>query len=687
MTAEWTDWEAVESQHLLEGVFDGTPEDERDKFRSADHPYHISLEALEYVEASPYVAWQRHRYGADDRSKLKLPGGVTFLPKGNWIPDVSGFPEMNDDDVIVGVIDSGIPLGHSRLRDVNGNSRVLAAWQMNASSSEQERVPLGQELTNNRINKLLLEHSNGNMDNRLDEEAFNVEAGLVDFYRRFGHRELAARTSHGAAVLDIAAGYDAHADDAGKRLNKTFAQKTKIIAVNLPNHAAIGFSGEFLDMYILLGVKRILDIARAMWVRTHGENKVGGYPVVINISYGRQAGEKRRGQDRFLRAFTKIVELYRNTPEEKAAHCDVVMPVGNDNLERVHSEFVVAAKQKREIALRIQPADQSSSYVEVWTYSKSKEQLAQIDFAVEPPGVERRRDFKIHEPNPDDSEEKFQRSLGDFARIYTITKPELDKSSKLDDRYVAGFLICIAPTDSPDGRTDLAPAGAWRIVIQNNSDSDFEAMLMVQTEQSTLVSSEINRRAYFDDDDYQRHDETTGALLDNFRLDKVTDDLTSIDLDQGLVRRGSINSTAASNVTASIAGFRLSDGMPAPYSSSGIARKVADGRGAPSIALPTDHGPAHLGVITSGASDGSVAIVQGTSFASALAARLIAEVRLSKCPALSDLTGKLILQRFKPQQPVNYTAVPHTQDDKNIREKIGNRRPTELPRGRIHRLS
>lgn len=686
MTAEWTDWEEAESQNRLAKLLEIVDETDPEKLRDESNPHHVAYEALEYAEASPYAAWQRYRHREEDPAKFEMPGGIKFCPAVEWGPDVrsaADFPKLADDDVILGVIDSGIPLGHSRLRDKQGKSRVLTAWQMNAPSGVGERVPLGRELTNGKINDLLRKHSNGKLTDPLDEDAFNREAGLVDFSRRFGHRELGASTSHGAAVIDIAAGCDPHAKDETFRESKRFAEKTKIIAVNLPNHTAIGYSGEFLDMYILLGVKRILDTARALWTRNNG-NAPGAYPVVINISYGRQAGEKLRGKDRFNVALTRMVETYREITEDPEARCGIVMPSGNDNLDRVHAELCVPPRSCHELALQVQPGDQSSSYVEVWTYANSKEQLAEIDFAVEPPSVGRRKDFKLREPDPGNSEKTFQRSLGDFARIYTITRPTMDtwtNDGQPDDRYIAGFLICIAPTDSPEGRTDLAPAGPWRIVVQNNSQADFEVMAMVQTEQSTLVASEINRRAYFDDPDYVRYDETTGTIADNFRIVKALKGLARIDAGFGVIRRGSMNSTAANTVCACIAGFRLSDGVPAPYSSSGIGRKVKHGRGAPSISLPTDYGTAHPGVMTSGAADGSVAFVQGTSFASALAARLIAEKLIT---GQNPSSGKNLLQRDY-HQSITYTAFPHTSNGQNIIEKVGNKRLPELPRGRIER--
>ncbi len=212
----------------------------------------------------------------------------------------------------------------------------------------------------------------------------------------------------------------------------------------------------------------------------------------------------------------------------------------------------------------------------------------------------------------------------------------------------AGVLLSIAPTEQPDAPHRVAPAGAWRIHVRNAGDLPFDLSMMVQSEQSLLDRTTTSRRAYFEADGYRRIDDVHGGAVDSFSIDRrsgavMANDYrenygTSPGTDTKLRRHGTVISTAAtSKLTTCIAGYRVSDGAPAPYSSTGVGRKVKFGRGAPTAALPSDDGAAHSGVLTAGASDGSAATAQGTSFASALATRHIIEQRFIRDATRRDL--------------------------------------------------
>lgn len=634
------------------------------------------------VSKSPYVTWwswfffESRMRNNDELDALKrlylpqwvldqeeqaeqgryLPGGLNLSQLTNWTIDEDALPEVDDDTLLVGVIDSGVPLCHKRLRDIEGETRIISSWQMSTHIEPApvgpSEVPFGRELYSREINDLIAAHTTA--DGQLDEAGFNRDAGLVDLFARQGPRELVGGFSHGAAVVDLAAGIDPKGEPVEIKLRSgtlgattinpaQFAKRVKIIVVNLPNRAAIGLSGEFLDFFVLCALHRITDVAKALWQRNNPDapdERVGGYPLMMNLSYGRQAGDKAFGNDKFGENVDKIIGDYREDTKPAHGHgygvCDLMVPAGNDNLARAYSDFQgLPPGAKHSQTLRVQPGDQSSSYVEIWAGGGDG---LQLEIAVTPPGDDRRPidiDFMkiatgtVWALGPTDTE---------FAQLQTIHASDSS----------AGALLSIAPTEQPEAPDRVAPAGAWRIHVRNAGGQAFDLNMMVQSEQSLLDRTTTSRRAYFEENGYQRFDKVHGGAVDSFSIDRKTGAVTANDFcenygappgtDTKLRRHGTVISTA-SDKTACIAGYRLSDGAPAPYSSTGIGRSVKDGRGAPTAALPSDDGAAHPGVLTAGASDGSVAIAQGTSFASALATRHITEQRLIRDGTRRDLNN------------------------------------------------
>lgn len=95
-------------------------------------------------------------------------------------------PTVDDDTVLVGVIDTGIALGHDRFCNADGSSRVLAAWQMTHAHS-QSHLPFGRELYRGDIDAALTQHRTAG---HLDQGGFDRALGLVDLDSPLGSREL-----------------------------------------------------------------------------------------------------------------------------------------------------------------------------------------------------------------------------------------------------------------------------------------------------------------------------------------------------------------------------------------------------------------------------------------------------------------------------------------------------------------
>lgn len=551
-----------------------------------------------------------------------------FAAHGDWLPPPALLPDLPEDTVIVGVIDQDIALGQRRFRTGAGGTRVLASWQMNAPSAGQPWLPYGAELYRADIDRLLAETSGGSLAGRLDEAAFNRAAGLVDDRARFGPRALMGRHAHGTHVLDAAAG--AVPGDAADPLGRA-----AILAVNLPQRAALGASGEFLNLYMLHALQRIVDLSDAIWLKNHpGTGGPIGYPLVVNISFGRQAGAKT-----LLDPLPRMLRRLRQSRRGTHLPVDVVMPSGNDNLAQAYAELTLGPGQSAALAWRVQPGDQTANYAEIWVRGRIGADAAgrlPVEIDLCPPGAA---------PALRPARVEAETSLGEIARLYCLEV--VRKRPGRDGQFQ--ILACLAPSARSDGSPRIAPAGGWQIHLGNAGTAELEICLAVQTDQSVLPAGTDARRSYFESPGYVRYD-SAGRLLDTAAAETATvGGVTRPEIGDPVRRHGTINSSSSGPDAACIGGYRVSDGLEVPYSSSGVGRPgdpgdAPAGRLAPTAALPSEDGYAHPGRLGAGAGDGSVVAMSGTSFATAEATRLVARAKLAALAAGAPLPdGRAVL--------------------------------------------
>ena len=178
--------------------------------------------------------------------------GEQAAPTG-WLPSAQAFdyPQIGEDDLVVGIIDVGLAMGHRCFRREDGSTRVLGAWLQGAEVKRQScgaplipHLPLGAHLFAQEIDEKLAAHSGeGDLTGSLDQDGFNRAVGLVDFNRAAGDRDLAHRVAHGTHVMGLAAGADPF--DA---IERKFSRKVRILTVSLPPSFAYGEGGAMLDL-------------------------------------------------------------------------------------------------------------------------------------------------------------------------------------------------------------------------------------------------------------------------------------------------------------------------------------------------------------------------------------------------------------------------------------------------------
>lgn len=541
-----------------------------------------------------------------------------YAEAGNWAPPEESLPIVDADTVIMGVIDTGIPLGSNRLRNADGTSRILATWTQAAprgTEDGQSYLPFGTELYRDRLNTLIAQHSIGGLRGHLIEDTFNAAAGLVDMMRVLGHRELAGRAAHGAMVADLAAGAAPGTAD----------PRVQIIAVNLPDRKTINSSGIFLDYFTVYAVKRIADLADLIFDKSSKAAGAGkakweaarGFPIVINLSFGKNAGAKD-GNDMFNAAIRRIND---DRIRRKLLPIQFVIPVGNHNLKKGNVEFTLASGAEDSIAFVAPPEDHSANYLEIWTdylANPAGFDPSQVDIPLEVeatvPGGQ--------PATPSAGEHMTARKMGDLARLYCFVR--MDEGRQ---RYRVCYLLCTAPTLRQESPARAAcPSGRWKIVVRNRGGATLRVFISAQTDQSILPRSGTGRLPWLESAEYNDFEEPSGSRRDSYRYPYDPEE-GSLDNSPVLRRHGSISAMAMSSHIVAVAGYCVSDGRPAIYSGTGhgytLDAKYC--RSNPTVAFPSEDSPAQYGIVGAGSANGSVVAMRGTSFASALAARWICD--------------------------------------------------------------
>lgn len=624
--------------------------DDTPQWKSSDDIQHC-----DGVEVTPYMHWWAHIHGAHDGafSQCKLAQAACVRPPNaekdceELVPlpefalgPAGTCPSVPADllkrttkpprnAVITGIIDEGIALGHARFRKMSGGkpvaTRVLGAWQQGArfggpDGSAPQPVPFGHVLLQTDIDALMHAHgSNGT----LDEEAFNRAAGLTDMSEPMGVATLERTVSHGTHVLDLAAGLDPTESDSG------LLDLRPILAVTLPRREAVGMSGTFLQFFVVHAMQWIVEMADALWEKYYPDEE-GGFPVVLNLSFGQHAGPKN--------ASSQIEQAFRALKQKRNPESPLylVMPVGNDNLAKGNAYTSVAtnsAKSKVQMDLpwRIQPEDYSTNFMELWVEMDGPQTVEDHPLILD-----------ITLPNGQTVTDITGRhghylDLPGAARIYARRSVRCDPDDPQQEvKQLYQYVICTSATMHETGACPVSPAGIWQISARWNraglscGDGD-EAKLYctVQVDQAVEMGSLRNRRSYFDEQHYQTFDET-GRLVDTFRypVSGSEGDLLDGDGADDLVqRRGTLNAIATDKDIIVVGGFRRSDGRPAPYSASSHSYERTPFGAAQHMtaSLPTETAPAHFGLRAAGSKSSSMVNLRGTSFAAGLATRELVE--------------------------------------------------------------
>lgn len=580
---------------------------------------------------------------------------------------------LNRKSVITGVIDAGVALSHDRFRRPGGGTRILSAWAQGGKWAGQTHLPFGCELMQGQIDGHMAACTSAL---GVDEAAFNRRAGLVDYADPFSERWIDTDAPHGTHVADLAAGFDPAAIG-------TLRDRLPMIVVELAPRVAIGPSGSYLEFYVMWAIRHIALTADAIWdaLFARGDKAgQGGFPIVINLSYGLLAGPKDG---------TMAVQKYMaglNAARPGRPPLVVMLPAGNDNLERGVATLTVAPETRaRRIGWRISPEDHTSNYAEVWTGAMCGSPVAgalhPCAISLSPPGGPAG-------PGTAGAEGQFcdlSWSAGGLsevvARIYCRqTHDAVPPATPAQATYHRlHYVICAAP--SFRGGERAAPSGVWTIALSTTGPA-LDALLYVQSDQDLTPGHGLGRMSYFDDPLYATHD-ALGRLNDTYFRDPVTGAVTTNFSTGPVKRRDTLNAIAAGGGTLTIAGYRRSDGLPADYSSAG--RDGADPQ-QPGYACVSDDGIWRNGRMAAGGRSGSTAVLQGTSFATGEATRIVARDFLRQMD--NGVTGTALQVAgagFVANVPDPWPVPPYPMPASAMPLKLGSERLPMQDHGRLPR--
>ncbi|MDN3722198.1 hypothetical protein QW131_30830 [Roseibium salinum] len=523
----------------------------------------------------------------------------------DWSPDpkvIENCPAERTINVLA-VIDDGIPFAHQNFRAADGErSRIEFCWLQSADKDPNAADPsvlFGREYTRETMENLIRDYGD-------DEDALYRAAGAASDLFELGSA-INRHVTHGAHIMDVAAGYDARKPDVPP-------EETRLIAVQLPNTIAWDTSGFGKDMYMLSAVHYILERAE----RIGAGYGVTDIRVVINFSYGffrrpprwrfRVGGSYQR--DRNRTAQTRQADSNRSAFRQ---HLHGSSAWGNHRpgfLWRIPlnslGEFspmtghqVIWRSGSPRTSIRQISRSMSKRLLEKATAALELKPASQYTFG-DP------RNFEIIR-------------LNRTSAAGPIGQLSLDNHRRTHRRRV---LVALAPSEPDDPDLPAAPAGDWRIRLSRNHDISLghpPIFLWIQRDADPEAFRSGSRQSYLHDPAYRKYDD---------RGREAQSDEAG-----GPVRRfGTINGLATGATTLIVSGCRpsaetaweITRPVPSGYSSAG---KVGFGNavGTVDCTARADRSNILPGRIAAGTRSGSYAMVQGTSVAAPLVARRIAE--------------------------------------------------------------
>jgi len=544
--------------------------------------------------------------------------------------------------VVTGVIDDGIAFAHDRFFSHDGTTRIEFFWDQTRPSAIWGWWGYGSEIGKRDagvgIDARLLASRHGAL---VDEDEVYRLGGQVD-HARPGHKPLAARASHGAHVMDLAC--NGPGPDVPPL--RPAAHKRPIVAVQLPVATVADTSGATLEPQIFNGLCYIIDRADAI-ADLYGSAPL---PIVVNVSYGTIAGP-HDGSGLLEAAMDALLQSCN--PPSSQPSMRVVLPAGNSHLSRCHARLSVPPKQSRQLAWRVVPDDWTESHVEIWLPAGTD--LATLAISISAPDAVTSTGPLV--PGLSWELRSGANMVVGNACCHLPAKPGGRTLVRLD----------LAPTGRPDGGLPLAPAGLWRIKIDNSKGKRAVNGMhaWIQRDDTAPGYRRRGRQSHFDDPADRRYDDGGRAI--------------EVDSNASYVKRqGTLNAIATGRQPVVIGGFNRAERTAAPYSASGPLlppQRGAPNSTGPDAMLPSDDAASHRGVLAAGTRSNTCVAAYGTSVAAPQAAFGLAEWMAAGLPdRRAAMFNAAVQQELLNPDPKRPTPAPSRGGGGRI-PTVSNRRP------------
>ena len=480
--------------------------------------------------------------------------------------------------VISAIIDHGVPFLNMRFASGPRDTRILAHWQQGAQVAPAGSAPrIGAVIDQTEINARLaaLDVTPG-----ASERGLSQAIGLPDPDRphRRGDNPLARSTSHGAMVLDLAAGGDAEQDG---------TVPWRILSVDLPPQIVRQTNGANLAPY----AKSAMN-----WIRyrvLQEEARGLRVSVVLTYAFGGYAN-RRDGQG--------LLDSDFQLRLERGEFASVNVSAGNSYLKDFHAVLTPAQQAAGETLEVVVPADTTTpSFVQIWLDTADAPCPLSLRFG--PPGAA----VTVPELKPGEAADLVPASgQAPVARAYyRIDDPKQALPAGMTATARGRLVLAIAPSAWRSDARAVAPVGRWPLTV-TAQHATRDLPLWIERGDSIAGFPRDQRQARFE---HPGHD----PLCQGGRPDE------SPALDRVIRRFGTLSDDANAPDATVAAAFRgaRTPLRPAYYTSAG-GGAVA---GQPDLSAVTEYSHMRRNRLPTGTGSTGRRRFSGTSAAAAIAAR------------------------------------------------------------------
>lgn len=458
--------------------------------------------------------------------------------------------------VLIGVIDDGLPYLHERFRGPDNGTRIVGFW-------DQDRDPKVRPpyLGCGEIDALIA---------RLTAPP-PARASEARLYEEEEYARMRLPETHGAAVLDLAAGGTRH----------------HIACVQLPLNTYADSSGGSLAAQALDACHYICSLA-------------AGQPVVINLSYGGQAGP-HDGSGMLEAALDELLTIF---PTDLA----IVLAAGNSYDADCHARLRLGPRETKTLHWRVQSSDATESFMELWGTDAAPGHPG-FDVVVKPPGGQA-------SPAVGPGEVRVAASKDGKPWCAIVNAPLSAK---------ARALLALAPTVRLGATAgDPAPPGDWEVSITNRGAA-MTVDAWIERDGPVFRTDIGGKQSTFEDPERRGYIERAATLSN--------------------VANGKLTVVVGAHVAAS--------GQMSDYSSAGDPAQTTY-RAGPDVSAPGDESEMRPGIEAAGTRSGYVFRMGGTSAAAPQVARLIADFLASQSTPVKNADIKTWLAKKAQSDDLHY---------------------------------